>query len=108
MPVLAHFQDKKFAVILVKDEGAKDREVVVLTGTAKWREGHLFVHRGRGVPEFPIPDEMLDRIKPVAPEMRDILGGTGYSVMLNLKAAAPSGVAALPSSRARELSTLGR
>ena len=66
------------------------------------------MHRGRGVPEFPIPDEMLDRIKPVAPEMRDILGGTSYSVMLNAKAAALSGLAALPSSRARELSAIGR
>jgi hypothetical protein len=108
MPVLAHFQDKKFAVILVKDKGAKDSDVVVLTGIAKWRDGRLFVHRGMGLPEFPIPDEMLGRIQPVAPEMRDILGGTGYSVMLSVKAAGQSGLAALPSSRARELSTFGR
>lgn len=74
--------DKKFAVILVEDDGTEDGAWTVLTGVAKWRDGHLFVHRGMDVPEFPIPDDTLDRVKPVQPTVRDILGEADYYTML--------------------------
>lgn len=74
--------DKKFAMILVEDDGTEHGVWTVVTGIAKWREGHLFVHRGTDVPEFPIPDDTLDRVKPVLPEVRDILEGADYSIML--------------------------
>lgn len=78
----AEVHDKRFAVILVEDDGTEDGVWTVLTGVAKWRDGHLFVHRGMDVPEFPVPDDTLDRVKPVLPEVRDILEGADYSTML--------------------------
>jgi hypothetical protein len=82
MPDLAHIHDKKFAVIFVEDDGTEEGACTVLTGVAKWREGHLFVHRGMDVPEFPIPDDTLDRVKQVQPEIRDVLEEADYWTML--------------------------
>ncbi len=81
---LAYLHDKKLAVILVEDDGTEAGDWVVLAGVAKWRGGQLFVHGGMDVPEFPIPEETFDRIKPVAPEARDILEEADYSVMLTV------------------------
>jgi hypothetical protein len=81
---LAHLHDKKFAIILVEDDGTEDGEWIVLSGVAKWRGGQLFVHRGMDVPEFPIPQESFDRIKPVAREVRQILEEADYSIMLTV------------------------
>ena len=81
---LDHLHGKKFVVILVEDDDTEDGEWIVLAGVAEWRGGQLLVHRGMDVPEFPIPEETLDRIKPVAPEVRDILEGADYSVMLTV------------------------
>jgi hypothetical protein len=81
---LTHIQDKKFAVILVEDDGTEDGKWTVVTGVARWRDGHLFVHRGMDVPEFPIPDETLDRVKPVLPEVREILEDAEFCVTLSV------------------------
>lgn len=81
---LAHLHDKKFAVILIEDDGSEDGAWIVLTGVAKWREGHLFVHRGKDAPEFPIPDDTLDRVKPVHPEARDVLEEADYYTVLSV------------------------
>jgi hypothetical protein len=83
-PDLTHIHDKRFAVIFVEDDGTEDGNWTVLVGVAKWRNGHLFVHRGMDVPEFPIPDDTLDRVKPVAPEVRVILEEADYSTMLRV------------------------
>ena len=82
MTDLALIHHKKFAVIFVEDDGTEDGKWTVLTGIAKWRAGHLFVHRGMDVPEFPIPDDTLDRVKPVLPEVREMLDEADYCTML--------------------------
>jgi hypothetical protein len=83
-PDLAYLHDRKFAVIMVEDDGTEDGDWVVLSGIAKWRDGQLTIDRGMDVPEFPIPDTALDRIKPVAPEVRHILYDADYSVTLSV------------------------
>jgi len=75
---------KKFAVIFVEHDGTEDGKWTVLTGVAKWRDGHLFVHRGMDVPEFPVPDNTLDRVKPVLPEVREMLEEADYCTMLSV------------------------
>ncbi len=74
-------------VILVQDEGPTLGQGIVLTGVltgiAKQREGHLFLDRGPDLPEFPIPDEALPRIQRIAPELRGLLGGPDYAILLN-------------------------
>lgn len=68
----------------VEDDGTEDGKWTVLTGVAKWRDGHLFVHRGMDFPEFPIPDGTLDRVKPVLPEVRDVLKDADFCTMLSV------------------------
>jgi hypothetical protein len=84
MPDLSHLHDKKFAIIMVEDDGSEDGEWVVVWGVAKWRDSHLFVHRDMGTPEFPVPDAALDRIKPVSADVRDILEDAEYSITLSV------------------------
>lgn len=84
MPDLAHIHSKKFAMILVEHDGTEDGDWTILTGVAKWRDGHLFVHRGMDIPEFPIPDETLDRVKSVSPEIRSILEDADFYTMLSV------------------------
>ena len=82
MTDLATIHDKKFAVIFVEDDGTEHGKWTILTGVAKWRDEHLFVHRGLDVPEFPIPDDTLDRVKPVLPEVRGMFDEADYYTML--------------------------
>lgn len=84
MPDLAHIHDKKFAVIIVEDNGTENGAWYVLAGVAKWRDGHLFVDRGIDAPEFSIPDDTLDRVKPVQPDVRGVLEEADYYTMLSL------------------------
>lgn len=84
MPDLSFVHDRKFAVILIEDDGSEDGAWTVLSGVAKWREGHLFVHRGLDVPEFPIPDHTLDRVKPVPPDLREMLEEASFFTMLSV------------------------
>ena len=69
---------------MVDDNGTEDGEWIVLTGIANWKNGHLSVYRGEDTPEFPVPDNTLDRIKTVAPEVREILEEAEYSVTLSV------------------------
>lgn len=82
MPDFSLIHDKKFAVVLVEDDETEDGKWTVLVGVAKWRDGHLFVHHGMDIPEFPIPDDTLDRVKPVLPEVRETLEQADYFTML--------------------------
>jgi hypothetical protein len=81
---LSHIHERKFAVILVEDDDTEDGKWTVVAGVAKWRDGHLFVHRGTDVPDFPIPDDTLHRVKPVHPEVRQILEGADFSITLSV------------------------
>src|SRR3954451_8828735 len=84
MPDLFQVHNKSFAIIMVADDGSEAGDSVFLTGTTKWRDGNLFVHCGMDIPEFPIPDDALDRVKEVSAEVRDILEGADYSITLTV------------------------
>ena len=79
-----YIHDKKFAVIFIQDDGTEDGKWTVLTGVAKWRDGQLFVDRGMDSPEFPIPGDTLDRVKPVLPEVRAVLGEADFCTILRV------------------------
>jgi hypothetical protein len=79
-----HIHDKKFAVIFIEDDGTEDGKWTILVGVAKWRDGHLSIYRGLDAPEFPIPDDTLDRVKPVLPEVRETLEQADYCTMLTV------------------------
>ena len=77
---LSYLHDKKFALIMVEDDGSEEGDWVVLSGTAKWRDGGLFVHRGMDVPEFPLPESAFHRIKPASADVRHILHDADYCI----------------------------
>ncbi|HEY3857559.1 MAG TPA: hypothetical protein VGO67_24520 [Verrucomicrobiae bacterium] len=79
---LANIHDKKFAVVFVENNDTPDENWTVLVGVAKWCAGHLSIYRGDDIPEFPIPDDTLDRVKPVLPELREILEEAVFYTML--------------------------
>ena len=79
---LAHIHDKKFAVMLVEDDGSEDGRWTVLSVIARWHGGHLFVNRGTDEPEFPVPVHALDRVKPVPRFIREVLHEAEYFVPL--------------------------
>lgn len=81
---LAFIHNKRFSIIFVEDDGTEEGRWIVVTGIAKWREGHLFVQRSIDFPEFPIPDDTLDRVKPVAPSIREILDNADFCTMLTV------------------------
>src|SRR5258708_358496 len=83
-PDLSHVHDRKFAVIMIEDDGSEEGDWVVLSGIAKWHGGQLTIHRGMDVPEFPIPEAALDRVKPVAADVKHILYDADFSVTLSV------------------------
>jgi len=82
MPVVPQFHGKKFSVILERDEGVSPRRCEVVIGTAHWSAGSWWLDRGPDS-EFPMAEEMLSRVRRVAPELRGILGDPEYSIVLN-------------------------
>ena len=59
---LAYLHNRKFAVIMIEEDGTEDGDRVVLGSTAKWRDGELWVERGGEAPDFPVPDTAWDRV----------------------------------------------
>jgi hypothetical protein len=59
-----------------RDDGSDD--VAVFFGTAKWADGKLTLICDSPQSSFEIPDELLKRIKPVPPEMREVLSDADY------------------------------
>lgn len=69
---------------MIEDDGSEYGVWVVISGVAKWNAGHLFLHRDKDVPEFPVPDSALGRIKSVSADVRGILEGADYSITLSV------------------------
>ena len=84
MPDFTHIHDKRIAVIFVEDDKTEDGKWTVQMGVAKGHAAHLFVYRGHDVPEFPIPDDTLARVKPVPSELRKILEESDYYTRLTV------------------------
>ena len=81
---LAYLAEKKFAVLFCEESEDKDDAWHLLTGVAKWRDGSLYVHRGMDLPEFLVPKETLDRVKPTKPEMRETVNGAEFFTVLKI------------------------
>ena len=80
MQDFAHVDGKKFAVVFVEDDDSQ----WLMSGVAKWRDGHLLVHRGKDVADFLVPDETLDLVRPVDEDLRDVFGGAEYFTLMSI------------------------
>ena len=59
-----------------KADGTDD--VAIFTGTAEWDGRRLAMLRGPSEPPFEMPDEWLDRLKPVDPDLQSEFLGAEY------------------------------
>jgi hypothetical protein len=64
---------KRIAMIAWGEKSDGSDDVTVFTGIADWRDGHLTMVREPKESSFQIPDEWLDRLKPVEEKLREIL-----------------------------------
>lgn len=80
----SRLHNKMLAVLLVEGYHTDDGRWTMLLGQAKWEDGHLYVHRGMDVPEFPIPDDTLDRIRRVPPEEKEFFAHADYCTLLTV------------------------
>ncbi len=91
MPMIQSLDGKKVSLILGPPGGGSFAGCDVLTGTAHCRAGRLFLDRGRHFLELAIPDDVQLNIQPVAPELRAILYGTEFTILLTPRAIPASG-----------------
>jgi len=69
---LDYLTGKIFAIWAVSENKNGKKEQAVFTGIARWVDGHLFLDREDNK-FFQLPDNALERIKPVPPSVADIL-----------------------------------
>jgi len=75
---------KKLALaIWGEDENGKD-DVAVLTGRARWANGHLYLDYGRNQKPFQFPDDVLERIKPVPADVADIFLEAEFYISMSI------------------------
>ncbi len=74
---------KKLAILAVGDDNG-ETEAAVFTGIARWAEGHLFLDRDESQKSFQIPDDTLERIKPVPIEVADIFLGAEFFIPMSI------------------------
>jgi hypothetical protein len=75
--------DGKLLTLLLigETEDGKD-DWAVFPGTARVRTGSLFLERSGGKEPFAIREDWLERVKPVEPSVKDILGNADYYLPL--------------------------
>jgi hypothetical protein len=55
-----------------------------LGGIARWADGHLYLDHGGNPESFQIPDEVLDRVKPVPDDFKDIFFDAEYYIGMSI------------------------
>jgi hypothetical protein len=78
---LDYLTGKKFAIWAVSEKKTSETDSAVFSGIARWADGHLFLDRDDNV-SFQLPDDTLERIKPVPAEVADILLEAEFYVSL--------------------------
>jgi hypothetical protein len=75
---------KKLALIAWgEDENGKD-DVVVFTGIARWENRHIYLDRKGKRKSFQVPDDVLERIKPVPAKIADIVLGAEFFLSMTI------------------------
>jgi hypothetical protein len=70
--------EKVLAMVAWHERADGSDDVVVFIGIAQWADGKLTMHFDSPQSLFEVPDELLDRITPVPPEMRKDLREADY------------------------------
>ena len=80
----AELTGKKLAIVIMGEDENGKKEGAVFTGLARWANGHMYLDRGRNQKSFQIPDETIERIKPVTPEIADIVLNADYYMKMSI------------------------
>jgi hypothetical protein len=75
---------KKLALVVLGDDEKGETEGAVFTGLAQWVNGHLYLERGRNQKPFQLPDDTLERIKPVPADIKDIVLEAEYYLTMSI------------------------
>ena len=79
MPNRSDLNGKSLALVLVADDGT-----AVVAGTVVASADDLVFEYGDDPSRFVLPDDALERIRPVAPEVSEILKGADYFLSLSV------------------------
>lgn len=74
----AEIHGKRIAMIAWGEKGAGGDDVAVFTGIADWDGRRLIMRREPDSSSFAIPDEWLDRLKAVEPDLKETLLGAEF------------------------------
>jgi hypothetical protein len=75
---------KKLAIIAWGEDEKGEDEAAVFAGLARWAEGHLYLDHGGNPESFQIPDDLLDQVKPVSDDIKDILLDAEYYISMSI------------------------
>jgi hypothetical protein len=81
---LANVHGKQIAMVVCGEKDDGNDDVVVFTGTADWDGSTLVMKRQLDTSSFQIPSEWLNRIKPVAEDVKTILLGAEYYFLVSV------------------------
>jgi hypothetical protein len=81
---LAEVDGKPFALLLCAETEDGENDWAVFPGIARVRDGTLFLERSGNDPDVEIRPEWHHLIRPVKPEVRQILLGADYSLSLSV------------------------
>ncbi len=75
---------KKFAIVAIGEDKDGKTEAAVFTGVGRFENGHVYLDHGGEPKTFELPDEVLPRIIPTADDLKDIVEGAEYFVMMSI------------------------
>ena len=81
---LDYLTGRKLAILAVGDDEKGETDAAVFTGLARWANGHLYLDREDNQKPFEIPDDTLDRIKPVPPTVTDIFLDAEFYIPMSI------------------------
>jgi hypothetical protein len=71
------------AIVAVSDGDKGKNEGAVWTGITRWEGDHLSLDREAGE-VFEVPDDVLDRVKPVPSSVAELLFGADFYITMSI------------------------
>jgi hypothetical protein len=80
----AETDGKRIAIVMWGEKADGSPDVVAYAGTADWQGGHLTIRHLPQDVSYQVPDELLPRLKLVAPDLKDTLLGADYFLSVTI------------------------
>jgi len=73
---------KQLALLISGENNPGHTEASIFTGIARWDGTHLYLEREDENKSFQLPDDIMEQIYPVPPELRDFFIGSEYYLQI--------------------------